>query len=197
MSSLLSSFRSFARSYHVSSFSLSPLSVGSQAAASSSAAVLKSPPSSFPPLVSLPRDRIYLKGLVFHAYHGFHPPERVLGQKFIFDVTLFTSLKAAGQSGDLNDSIDYSQVYTSIERLVTESAPFLLLEQLGEVVAREIFHQYKNPSLVALQLCIKKPHVAVHGVLDYFAIEIFRTRQEFESAGNEINQQTEYNEVKQ
>lgn len=86
-------------------------------------------------------DKVLLRGLIFHGYHGVleeasfkwfqllnsakmpvcsthahhrcpaFPQERRLGQKFVVDATLETSLQKAGCSDDLNDTINYAAVY--------------------------------------------------------------------------------------
>jgi hypothetical protein len=40
-------------------------------------------------------DKIFLKGLVFYAKHGYHRAEKELGQKFVIDATLYADLSAA------------------------------------------------------------------------------------------------------
>jgi dihydroneopterin aldolase len=37
--------------------------------------------------------------------------EKSLGQKFVVDATLYTCLQKAGKSDDLQDTIDYAQIY--------------------------------------------------------------------------------------
>lgn len=56
-------------------------------------------------------DRILLRGLVFHGYHGVLPEEQVLGQKFVVDASLSADLAAAGRSDDLADTVSYAAVY--------------------------------------------------------------------------------------
>jgi dihydroneopterin aldolase len=56
-------------------------------------------------------DRVLLRGLLFHGYHGVLPEERTLGQKFAVDVALSVDLRAAGASDDLQDTISYAAVY--------------------------------------------------------------------------------------
>lgn len=56
-------------------------------------------------------DKIEIKDACFFGYHGVLPEEKVLGQRFIVDITMFCNLNKAGQTDNLNDTIDYSQVY--------------------------------------------------------------------------------------
>lgn len=41
-------------------------------------------------------DKIVMKGLIFHGFHGAFESEAQLGQKFTIDLTLYTSLEKPG-----------------------------------------------------------------------------------------------------
>ncbi len=57
------------------------------------------------------QDRIFLEGLTFYAYHGVHPEEKRLGQRFIVDIAFTRDLRAAGETDDLTRTTSYSDVY--------------------------------------------------------------------------------------
>ncbi|KAG8374004.1 hypothetical protein BUALT_Bualt11G0085800 [Buddleja alternifolia] len=42
-------------------------------------------------------DKLVLRGLMFHGYHGVRPEERALGQKFLIDVDAWMDLQPAAQ----------------------------------------------------------------------------------------------------
>ena len=52
-------------------------------------------------------DRIELRGLRVRGNHGVFDHERRDGQDFVIDVTLWTDLRAAAESDDLADTVDY------------------------------------------------------------------------------------------
>ena len=58
-----------------------------------------------------PGDRVLLRGLLFHAFHGVLPEERSLGQKFELDVALSVDTRRAGATDDLADTVSYADVY--------------------------------------------------------------------------------------
>jgi dihydroneopterin aldolase len=62
-------------------------------------------------------DKLILRGLQFHGFHGVKREERTLGQKFVVDVDAWMDLAAAGES----DSIAHTVSYTDIYRLVSDS----------------------------------------------------------------------------
>lgn len=56
-------------------------------------------------------DKLILRGLTFHGFHGAKPEERKLGQKFFVDVDAWMDLKAAGKSDHLLDTVSYTEIY--------------------------------------------------------------------------------------
>ena len=118
------------------------------------------------------RDTILLRGLIFHGRHGCFPAEKELGQKFIVDVDLHTDLSKAGSTDDLVATVDYSQVYGTIQEIV-ETHRYNLLEALAEKIATTILARFP---VEQVRVLVKKPQVAIAGVVDYFGVEIVRTR---------------------
>ena len=59
-------------------------------------------------------DTIALVEMAFYAYHGAHPEERVLGQRFVVDLEADTDLQPAGRSDALDDTVDYGALYRTV-----------------------------------------------------------------------------------
>ena len=117
-------------------------------------------------------DKILLSGLQFFGKHGCHPAEHDLGQMFVLDIELEADLQRAAQTDDLNDTVNYVEIY-DFARATMEGPNAALLEHLagriGDFALRD-----ERVSLARVR--IKKPHVAVGGVLDYLGVEIERRR---------------------
>src|SRR5690625_284068 len=93
-------------------------------------------------------DKIILKRLEFYGFHGLFPEENKLGQRFNVDVVLFLSLKEAGKSDQMTDSVDYGQAYNIIKKIVEGEAKNLL-ESVAETIADQLLDQFD--SLMACQ----------------------------------------------
>ena len=118
-------------------------------------------------------DRILLKGMVFYGYHGATPQEKELGQSFVVDVDLEVDLTTAGESDDLKDTVDYSQVYRVVKEMV-EGPSHNLLESVAEGLAQKLLHTF---SLDGVTVRVTKPHVPIKGaVLEGAGVEIHRRR---------------------
>lgn len=56
-------------------------------------------------------DKLILRGLKFHGFHGVKEEEQKLGQKFLVDVDAWMDLRKPGQSDKLSDTISYTEIY--------------------------------------------------------------------------------------
>lgn len=56
-------------------------------------------------------DKLVLRGLKFHGFHGVKEEEKKLGQKFVVDVDAWMDLQPAGVSDCLTDTISYTAIY--------------------------------------------------------------------------------------
>ncbi|KAJ8752363.1 hypothetical protein K2173_003999 [Erythroxylum novogranatense] len=118
-------------------------------------------------------DKLILRGLKFHGFHGVKPEERTLGQKFLIDVDAWMDLSVAGKSDCLKDTISYTEIYRIVKGVV-EGTPHNLLESVAELIASTTLTKY--PPISAIRVKVGKPHVAVQGALDYLGVEILRCR---------------------
>ena len=120
-------------------------------------------------------DKIIMKNMAFFGYHGVLPEENTLGQKFIISVELLLSLRRAGESDEVADTVNYGEAFEIIKEIV-ENRTFKLLEALGENIAAVLLVSYKEVDEVIVE--IKKPEAPVKGIFDYFGVEIRRSRNE-------------------
>ncbi|XP_038882969.1 dihydroneopterin aldolase 2-like [Benincasa hispida] len=118
-------------------------------------------------------DRLILRGLKFHGYHGVHLSEKETGQMFLVDVDAWLDLRAAGKSDDLNDSVSYTAIYRIAKEIMTGPSHDLL-ESVAEEISSKIMIEYDR--ITAVRVKVAKPDVVVGGPIDYLGVEIFRSR---------------------
>ena len=117
-------------------------------------------------------DKILLSGLQFFGTHGCHPAEHDLGQMFVVDIELDCDLQLAAGTDDLNDTVNYVEIYAEAKRII-EGPRAALLEHLAAKIGD---FALRDSRVQSARVKIKKPHVAVGGVLDYLGVEIERKR---------------------
>lgn len=121
------------------------------------------------------QDRIFLEGLIFYAFHGVNPEEKVLGQRFIVDISFARDLHAAGASDDLTHTTSYSDVYKQARDII-QGGPYDLIETVAEKIAAAVLA--KHPAVEDVRVAVRKPDVAIKGsILSAVGVEVFRSRQ--------------------
>ena len=118
-------------------------------------------------------DKIILKGIRFHGYHGVGAAERQLGQKYEVDLELMTDLSVAGRTDDLSHTIDYAQIVQLVIDIGTERS-FRLFEAIGEAVAQAIFTQFQ---IQEVRVTVKKLSPPIQPTITYAGVEIHRKRK--------------------
>ncbi|HLR62800.1 MAG TPA: dihydroneopterin aldolase [Lentibacillus sp.] len=119
-------------------------------------------------------DKILLNQMEFYGYHGLFPEENTLGQRFYVDVELMLDLKTSSRSDDMNDSIDYGEIYNVVKDIV-EGEPKNLVEAIAEDIADELFRSFGL--LEACKLKVTKPDPPIRGHYQSVAVEILRERK--------------------
>ncbi len=120
-------------------------------------------------------DKIIMKNLAFYGYHGVLKEENNIGQKFFIDIEMYCSLKKAGETDDVEDTINYAEVY-NIAKDIVENEKLNLIEALAEEIAQRILDKFEKVKEIMIR--VKKPEAPVPGIYDYFAVEIRRGRNE-------------------
>ncbi len=118
------------------------------------------------------RDRIILKGIRFHGYHGVSESERQVGQKYEVDVELICSLSAAGSTDDLKHTVDYGKVVDLIVETGTETS-LHLIEALAESMASRILSRF---AVDEVRIIVKKLSPPIEHSIPYVAVEIYRSK---------------------
>ena len=103
-------------------------------------------------------DQIAITGISGFGHHGVLESERVHGQNFSVDVTIFLNTRAAGESDDLNETINYAEVADLVHALIV-GEPVQLLETLAEKIASAILAAYQLANSV--QITIHKPQAPI------------------------------------
>ena len=117
------------------------------------------------------QDKIILKGMIFHAYHGIHEWEKSAGQKFVVDIEIFKNLSVPGKTDSIENTINYSDIFIEVKKIM-EHKSHNLLESVAELIASKILSMY---SIKNIKVKIKKPEVKIQDAkLDYAAVEVFR-----------------------
>jgi len=123
---------------------------------------------------SRPPDRIVLEGMQFYGFHGVNAEEKSLGQPYVVDLAVEMDLSVPGKSDQLEDTVSYTHLYRSVQKVI-EGESRNLLESAAETVAIRILDEFP---VKAVKVRVKKPRPPIKGsFIENAVVEIYRVRQ--------------------
>ncbi|PAE36793.1 dihydroneopterin aldolase [Bacillus sp. 7884-1] len=118
-------------------------------------------------------DKIFVNQMEFYGYHGVFPEETRLGQRFIVDLMVLIDLKKAGQSDELEYSVNYGELFQVCKEIV-EGKPYKLVEAIAEKIAETVLNRFTLVSEATVKVI--KPDPPIPGHYRSVAVEITRRR---------------------
>lgn len=118
-------------------------------------------------------DKVYMQGMRFYGYHGAFKEENALGQRFNADIVLEIDADKPGRSDDLDDTVNYAEVYEAAKE-VLEGEPVKLVETLTHRIAVLVLERFSIVEAVTVKVI--KPDPPIPGHYDSVAVEIRRER---------------------
>jgi dihydroneopterin aldolase len=116
-------------------------------------------------------DSIQVSGIRAYGYVGYLPEEKVLGQWFEVDLTLWIDLSAAGISDDITDTLDYREAIAIVKEQIT-TAKFDLVEKLVSAIADKILSLEK---VSQVQVKLSKPAAPIPDFNGRITLDIIRS----------------------
>ncbi|MBQ9310600.1 MAG: dihydroneopterin aldolase [Bacteroidales bacterium] len=101
--------------------------------------------------------KIELLGMEFLAYHGCLESEKELGGDFVVDFKAWLDLDEASRSDRLDDTLDYSRVYSLIAGEMSQRSD--LLEHVAGRICRALEAEFPDLPAFEVRVCKKNPPV--------------------------------------
>ena len=111
---------------------------------------------------------IELEGMEFKAYHGCLEQEKVRGNSFTVDFRGEMDLKKASETDDLNDTVNYGEIYEIVAEEM--SMPSELLENVAGRIVREIERRF--PQFISFSVRVSKKRPPVDGVAQWSRVTL-------------------------
>jgi dihydroneopterin aldolase len=118
-------------------------------------------------------DRIELRGLKVHGRHGVFEHERVNGQDFVVDITVWIDLADAAASDDLADTYDYGALAQRAADIVA-GPPKNLIEAVGGEIADQVMDDER---VHAVEVVVHKPRAPIAQQFADVAVVVRRSRR--------------------
>ena len=123
-------------------------------------------------------DRIFIRGLSMHAYHGVMAHEAKVGQTFTIDLDLDIDLSDAARSDKVKDTVSYADVADTATDAFNAKR-FKLIEAAAGSVADAILAAF--PRVRGVAVTIHKPHAPIAATFSDVGVTVTRSRQKTKS----------------
>lgn len=100
---------------------------------------------------------IELKGMKFYARHGVMKQETEVGAWFTVDLCLQVGIEKAALSDDLNDTLNYADVYQCLKE--TMNQPSKLVETAAGRIAEALFERFHQIKALTIRVIKDNPPV--------------------------------------
>ncbi|MDR2010822.1 MAG: dihydroneopterin aldolase [Bacteroidales bacterium] len=113
--------------------------------------------------------KIIISGMEFFAYHGHYDEEKIAGNKFSIDLTMWTNTKKAEISDDLDDTLNYQIAYAIVKDIMTQTKSNLI-ENIAHNIITSLFEEFV--ALKKVKIYIKKLNPPMGGEIGSVGIII-------------------------
>lgn len=118
-------------------------------------------------------DKIILRDIKVMATHGVNPEEKIIKQPFNICVTCYLDFKQAARNDDINDTVNYAEMYQQIVREV-KNTHFNLIEALAEHLAQMILADKK---ICQVKVKVEKSEASTGVIIFPAAVEVVRCQE--------------------
>jgi 7,8-dihydroneopterin aldolase/epimerase/oxygenase len=85
---------------------------------------------------------IQIENMEFYSFHGHFKEERIVGNKFIVDLTVETDMTLPSKSDNLKDAVNYQRLYEIIKLQMDEKSH--LLEHIAGRILDAIYSEMQG-----------------------------------------------------
>ncbi len=113
---------------------------------------------------------IQIEGMEFYAYHGHFEEERIVGNRFLIDISIKTDTDIAGNSDKIDDALNYQKVYKIIKEEMQKKSH--LLEHIGTRILDALYANFTGIEEITLK--VSKMHPPMGGQIDRVSVTLVR-----------------------
>jgi 7,8-dihydroneopterin aldolase/epimerase/oxygenase len=103
---------------------------------------------------------IRIEDMEFYAFHGHFREEQIIGNKFTVTLTIETDLSKAGNSDNLQDTVNYQEVYAVVKKEMEEKSH--LLEHIATRILNSLFSGFSGITKATVKVSKLNPVMGGH-----------------------------------
>ena len=98
---------------------------------------------------------ILIENMEFYSFHGHFREERIVGNKFLVDLTIETDMKLAAASDNLKDAVNYQRAYDIVKSQMEMKSH--LLEHIAGRILDAIYAELKGIAKITIKVSKMNP----------------------------------------
>ena len=99
---------------------------------------------------------VHLHQLLFHAFHGVHEEEEVLGNEYMVDCSVHF-YETVNVIRHINETVNYAHIYGLIKKRM--NIPTQLLETIAMEIGDDIIREYKELKIIDISIWKMNPPI--------------------------------------
>ena len=100
---------------------------------------------------------IQIENMEFYSFHGHFKEERIVGNKFVVNLTIETDMKLPSQSDNLKDAVNYQQAYGIIKAQMEQKSH--LLENIASRILDALYSEMSGIKKARVRVSKMNPPV--------------------------------------
>jgi 7,8-dihydroneopterin aldolase/epimerase/oxygenase len=98
---------------------------------------------------------IKIENMEFYSFHGHFKEERIVGNKFLVDLTIETDMKLPSATDNLKDAVNYQRVYEIVKSQMEVKSH--LLEHIAGRILDSIYAEMKGIEKITVKVSKMNP----------------------------------------
>lgn len=98
---------------------------------------------------------ILIEGMEFYSFHGHYKEERIVGNKFMVDLTIETDMGIPAESDNLKDAVNYQHAYQIVKQEMEKKS--YLLENIAGRILDAIYSEMEGIKQATIKVSKMNP----------------------------------------
>lgn len=116
--------------------------------------------------------QIRIEQMEFYSFHGCFEEERIVGNRFIVDLTMETDMSLACKTDRIDDALNYQTAYDLVKREMKTNS--YLLEHIACRILDALFQNF--PQLGKASVKVSKMNPPMGGKIGSVSVEVMREK---------------------
>jgi dihydroneopterin aldolase len=113
---------------------------------------------------------IQIENMEFYSFHGHFKEERIVGNRFIVNLTIETDMKMPSESDNLRDALNYQRAYEIVKQQMEIKS--YLLENIAKRILDSLYAEMKGIQKATVK--VSKINPPMGGKIGSVSVELTR-----------------------